>query len=170
MIVVRAIKPGRPFQSSIFRDEVTRAIQVIEKDALADFHKTTATWNHKPEFESKIQIGQGAVKMTIGTDDEVYGYVDAGTKPHIIRAKTKRGLRFLGRTRRSKPKTTPNVVSSVPGQRGEGWTRKDAVKHPGTKARKFSKWIAKTTQKELNREIKNALARFTRRSGYSINK
>lgn len=168
MISARVIKPGKPFQSSIFREEMKKAAEAIRKDALADFKKTTATWKHKPKFSSKVMLGQGAITVQIETDDAVAKYVDEGTRPHIIRAKTKRGLLFKGRLRRGKPKTIPNVVGSFPSTPGEGWTRKNAVKHPGTKARNFTKHIAKTTKTELQRETKNALARFARRSGHEV--
>jgi len=144
-----------------------KAATIIAKDTLNDFKKTTATWRRKPRFASKVTVGNGEIRIAVGTDDAIYGYVDYGTKPHLIRAKTKYGLRFLGRTKRPKPKTTPDVVSSEPGEPGEGWTRKDQVHHPGVKARSFSKWIAKIAEKELRRETKNALARFARRSGYN---
>ena len=170
MISARVIKPSKPFQSSIFREEMKKAAETIRKDALADFKKTTANWKHKPKFASKITLGQGEITVQVATDDAVYGYVDKGTRPHIIRAKTKRGLLFKGRIRKSKPKTIPNVVGSFPGTPGEGWIRKNSVRHPGTKARNFTKHIAKTTKTELQRETKNALARFARRSGHSIAK
>jgi len=172
VIAARAIKTSRPFKSEIFRDEMTKAANVIRKDALADFKKTTANWKHKVTFASKVWVGgiSKGIEVHVATDDVIYGYVDEGTRPHIIRAKTRNGLRFLGRITRGIPKTQPNVVGTFPGKAGTGWTRKMAVKHPGNKPRNFSKHIAKTTQKELSRETKNALARFTRRTGYEINK
>ena len=168
MIVARAIKPATPFKSSVFREELLKAAKVIEQDALKDFNKTTANWKHKVVFTGKIEsTGTQSIKIIISTKDKIWGYVDEGTKPHIIKAKTRRGLLFKAG---SKPKTTPDVVGTFPGQTGTDWVNKMQVKHPGTEPRNFTKHIAKTTQSELNREVKNALARAARRSGHSIKK
>lgn len=167
MIVARAIKPAA-FKSSVFREELLKAANEIKGDALADFKKTTANWKNKPKFSAKVLTGAsaGGIQIQVATDDAVYGYVDEGTKPHIIRAKTRKGLRFkVG----GSPKTEPDIVGTFPGKPGTDWKRKQTVRHPGTKARNFTKHIAKTTQKELARVTKNALARAARRSGNGIN-
>lgn len=170
MIVFRKIKQGKPFQSSVFREELIAAAKEIKKEMIADYKKTYVNWKHKPTFSSKILTGAsaGGVQIQVATDDAVYGYVDYGTKPHIIRAKTSRGLRFLGRITKGTPKTQPNVVGTFPGTPGEGWTNKMFVKHLGSKPRNFTKHIAKTAQRELARVTKNALARAARRSGHSV--
>mgnify|MGYP001457108663 CR=1 FL=1 len=162
MISARAIKTGRPLQSSIFREEIEKALKSLEKDALTDFQRTVVTWKNKPTFTSKISL-HNPLSLEIGTEDEIYGYVDLGTKPHIIRAKTPKGLFFKGRTKKGKPKTTPNIVQAFPGQPGEGLVNIMQVNHPGNKPRKFSHWIEKTYKEELDRELKNALERFKRR-------
>jgi hypothetical protein len=160
--VVHGFKTGHALMSSIFRDEIAKALKIIEQDALKDYAKTVVTWNDKPKFTSKISM-QNPITLEVGTDDAVYGYVDLGTKPHIIRAKTPKGLFFKGRTKKGKPKTTPNIVQSFPGQPGEGLVNIMQVNHPGNKPRQFSHWIEKTYKAELDRELKNALERFKRR-------
>ena len=171
MIVARAIKPSRPFQSSIFRDEMTKAANTIRKDALADFKKTTANWKHKVTFASKVWVGgiSKGIEVHVATDDPIYKYIDEGTK-----------VRYAAMSADWKSKTEPDVVGTFPGRgkpvfvpskrRSKHPTGRKMKPLPGIKARSFSKHIAKTTQKELSRETKNALARFTRRTGYEINK
>ena len=169
MIAARAIKPSKPFQSSIFRDEMTKAANVIRKDALADFKKTTANWKHKVKFASKVWIGgvsQG-IEIQVATDDPVYKYVDEGTK-----------VRYAAMSADWKSKTEPNVVGTFPGRgkavfvpsrkRSKHPTGRKMKPLPGIVARNFTKHIAATTKKELSRETKNALARFIRRTGYEI--
>ena len=168
MIVVRVIKPGRPFQSSIFRDEMKKAAETIKKDILTDYKRTYVTWKHKPTFSSKVDVNaQNGIRIQVATDNVIYGYVDEGTRPHIIKAKTPRGLLFKTG---GQPKTDPNVIQAFPGRSGTDWKNKMQVNHPGTEPRNFTKHIAKTYKPELAREVKNALARFVRRSGYEIRK
>lgn len=89
MIVFRSIKPAKPFKSSIFRDELKTAAAQMEKKILADFEKTTATWEHDVKFKASVEAGAaaGGVGVEVTTKDKVYGYVDEGTRPHIIRPK-----------------------------------------------------------------------------------
>jgi hypothetical protein len=163
MIVIRAIKPGKPFQSSIFRDEVKREAEAIRKDILDDFKRTTATWQHKPKFTSKVEMGAtvGGVKIEVSTKDTIYGYVDQGTRPHIIRPKRKKALAFPGG--QYKPKTQPQVILSTPGGVGGKTIVRPEVHHPGTKARNFSKVIKQSYSKTFRARMQNALDRAARR-------
>ena len=156
MIVVRAIKPATPFKSSVFREELVKAAEEIRKDALADFKKTTANWQDKPKFSSKILTGAsaGGIQIQIATDDAVYRFIDEGTK-----------VRYATMSKDWKSKTIPDVVGTFPGKGKKLFVNKKRPR-PGIKARKFTKHIAKTTQKELARVTKNALARAARRSGH----
>jgi hypothetical protein len=157
MIVIRAIK-GAPFKSSVFREEIIKAANEIKDDALADFKKTTANWTHKPKFSSKILTGAsaGGVQVQVATDDAIYRYIDEGTK-----------VRYATMSKDWESKTEPDVVGTFPGKGRRLFINKKRPR-PGIKARKFSKNIAKTTQKELARVTKNALARAARRSGHGI--
>lgn len=163
MIIVRAIKPGRPFQSSIFRDEVRREADAVRRDMLDDFQRTTATWKHKVKFTSKVSANAaaGGVRIEVSTKDRVYGYVDEGTRPHIIRPKRAKALAFPGG--KYKPKTQPQVILSTPGGSSGKTVVRPEVHHPGTEARKFSETIKKSYSKEFRRRMQNALDRFARR-------
>ena len=157
MIVTRAVKPGKPFQSSIFRDEMKHAAETIRKDALADFKKTTGNWKHQPKFSSRVIVGSVAdgIQIQVGTDDKIWHYLDDGTK-----------VRYAVMSPDWKSKTEPDVVGSFPGRGKRVFINKKRPR-PGIKARNFTKHISKTTMQELQRETKNALARFARRSGHS---
>jgi hypothetical protein len=156
MIIVRAIKPGKPFQSSVFREEMLVAAKEIEKQALEDFKRTTATWTNKPKFSVKVDQGSGVggIRIQVATDDAAYGYVDKGTK-----------VRYATMSKDWVSKTEPNVIQAFPGKGKKLFVNKKYPR-PGIKARNFSKIIAKTTQKELSRVAKNALARAARRSNH----
>lgn len=161
MIVVRSIHTAHALNSSIFRREAQAGAEAVRKQALDDFKRTTATWKHKPKFISSIEISDAKINILVGTSDKIYGYVDEGTKAHTIRARHKKGLIFLVG---GKPKTTPHVVQAFPGKRGTDWRNQPKVRHPGTKARKFSEDIKKSLQPEFRKQMKNAIARFIRRN------
>lgn len=158
MILTRSIKPGTPFKSSIFRDEMKLAAEAIRKETLRDFQKTVGNWKEKPKFSSRVIIGGVAegIQIQVGTDSPIYRYIDEGTK-----------VRYATMSADWKSKTIPDVVGSFPGKGKKLFVNKKRPR-PGIKARKFTKHIAKTTQIKLQKETKNALARFARRSGHSI--
>ena len=166
MILFKPIKPRKPFQSSIYRTEIKEASQKIAKGIEKDFAKTYRTWKHKPKFKTTIEgPGTKGVSITVATEDEIYAYVDQGTKKHAIFPRHKKALawpkgRFVA-------KTTPNLISSKAGVRPSGKKKivRKGVMHPGTQARNFSKLIAAKWKPEFNSEMSAALKRFSKRVG-----
>jgi hypothetical protein len=119
--------------------------------ALVDFQVTTATWSRKVQF--LIDKSQ-ADRRIVGTDDEIYGYVSGGTKPHIIVAHGK-ALVFPGGGFR--PKTRPRYIGSNKGSKGGAVIFRPVVHHPGTEAREFDEAIAEKWQKELPKTLQRAI-------------
>jgi len=117
---------------------------------LADFEKTTAGWQHPVTFA----ITTEGADRTISTSDEIWGYVDAGTRPHVIVAKRARVLRFATGGR---PKTQPGRITSGTGAKGSAVVFRPRVNHPGTKARLFSQQIAKLWRRGTAPFIRAAL-------------
>ena len=115
----------------------------------ANLEKPTSTWQAKVAFQIKA-IANG---RTISTDNEIYGYVSKGTRPHIIRAKNARYLNFGP----SSPKTIPGSLDSGSGSRGPRDTFRQQVRHPGTKARNFDKTAAKIAAQEFPRRMQEAV-------------
>src|SRR5262245_50309875 len=127
--------------------KLTRAVKngldAAQQGALVDFKVTTQTWQHQPAFDTRAP---DAATRTVQTDDEIYGYVSGGTKPHVIVAKGK-SLAFPGAGFR--PKSRPGAIRSNQGSKGKGVVFRKRVQHPGSKAREFDKAIAKKWNKEL---------------------
>lgn len=119
--------------------------------ALRDFQSTTATWQHKPGFAVEAPSPDGRL---VGTDDEIYGYVNGGTRAHTIRPRKKR-LRFPSKFR---AKTRPGALRSTRGSRGGPVVFARAVRHPGTKARHFDEAIAAKWQRRIPGLIRQAIA------------
>lgn len=135
------------FDFGRFDREVVGALDHTSNIIRDDFNRTIRTWRRKPKFD---KVGprrlSGRLAVDVFTEDEIYFYVEAGTRAHIIRPRTARRLRFQPRYT---AKTRPGVVGSrAGGPRGPFVTARSVV-HPGTKARGFSKLIAKRRQRNL---------------------
>lgn len=158
MIVVRAIKTGKPFQSSIFRDEAKAEALVIQREMVNDFKKTTKTWQHQPTFGYKVDMGAsvGGVRIQVATDDPVYGYIDEGTR-----------VRYATMSGDFQSKTKPKWIGSRAG-RGKVLFVNKKRPRPGIKARHFTETIRDKWKSEFARRMKNAVQRFARRSGHGI--
>lgn len=167
MITVRAIHPAA-FKSSVFREDTNKVLMDVAGGMLKDYNRTVQTWKKKPKFETKTDTGVGTggkASITVETTDPVYGYVDQGTKKHVIRPKRKRALIFNSKF---KPKTGPMSLQSGPGLSAPPVVGARVVHHPGTKPRNFNKRIKQKWEPEYKRQMKNALARATRRCGHSV--
>lgn len=141
------LRPIRPKGRAVDADRIMAAVKAAMREtaegARNDFERTTATWENKPSFEL-IETTTGIV---VGTDDQIYQYVDEGTRPHIIAPKAGKALRFMGGHR---AKSTPRVIGSGSGgASGPVIIRRGAVQHPGTKARDFTEVISKKAENEL---------------------
>jgi len=123
---------------------LTNAMNGVAKDIQIDFKVTTQTWKHKPDFPI---TSPAEYTRRVATDDEIYGYVNDGTRPHVILPK-KPG----GRLRFNTPftsKTLPSQIMSRPGSTGANTIFSRGVQHPGTEARTFDVAIKAKWDKEF---------------------
>jgi len=140
---------------------VARAIRTAHRntaeDAQQDLAKTVAGWDRQVQF-AITTIPDG---FLVTTDDEIWGFVDQGTKPHLIPAivpVNKKAITILGPGR---PKTAPRVIGSGSGAKGPIVAirkRTKPIQHPGTEARAFSETLQDKYNDELPRRIDAALA------------
>ena len=134
-----------------------------------DFEETTKTWKHKPKFEVQKSLRQAAGPILfVFTQDEIYGYVDKGTRPHDIWAGYYTGKsehKTLAFPSMSTPKTKPGSLKSGPGSKGEVDTFTPYVRHPGGKARGFTKLIAKQDMPKFKRAMETAMKKARAASG-----
>ena len=149
-----------------FKQQITKAAERTRNQIKRDFEKTTKNWKTEVDFEVKRKRTGDTYTFTASTDNEIYGYVNNGTRPHLIEAKNAPFLVFAyGGT----PKTQPNVLKSGKGSRGTKWASKKSVKHPGTEARNFDTIIkdrfkVKWTD-EANAVLRQYLQTTTRPAG-----
>lgn len=132
-------------------------------EMLLDFELTTAFWEHQVKFEKLVEVRGGNIEILVGTDDEIYGYVNEGTRPHVIKPKAPGyPLSFMIG---GKAKTTPKQIPSSKGVLGNIPVKAMVVHHPGTKAREFDKQIQKKYEKKFQNTAQKALDRAIKRAG-----
>lgn len=167
MIKAKAIKPHTPFNPGVFRQEMHASALSIMANMTRDFNKTVRTWKHEVDFKSEVNDKPSEISVSVSTDDKIYGYVDKGTKPHIIRAKRSPRLFFK---KGYKAKTTPHVIGSHQGGALGKTVVAKQVKHPGNDPRYFTRDIQAKYQPKLKKEMESAIARAAKKSGHSAAK
>ena len=128
-----------------------------------DFQETVKSWKHKVVFK-KALISFTSIEIT--TTDEIYGYVDQGTKPHVIRPKRPGGM--LAFASAFSPKTKPRVLSSGAGHVGPVDTFRQEVQHPGTEAREFVDAIFEKWEPAYRKEMEKAMKDAAKASGHAL--
>lgn len=172
--MVKAIIPPK-LKNFAAQQAFNEAIKPIEYEVVKDFERCTATWKQRPVFRS-IQSGGFSffgdvtdLAIQIWTTDERFGWVDEGTRPHIIRPKPGRGpkarLRFKPGFR---AKSQPNSLGSFAGQTWGTPVFAREVHHPGTKARNFTKTIMKKREPWIWGRIQQAMLDAVKAGGHGL--
>lgn len=159
----KAVK-ARKLKEDAFRLEFLSAIKELKGDILKDFKNTTETWDHKPEFEALTSL-KGGPSLLVGTDDEIYAYVNYGVPRHDIVPKKKGG--YLVYRRGYVAKTKVGTLTSRRGGKYGKTVRREYVSHPGIEARNFELLIKKKYEKRFKRRMELAMRRAVAKSGHS---
>ena len=163
-ILVKEIKASR-LKSDALRLELLSAMRKAGTQVKLDFEQTTKTWKRKPKFEMVISLTPPGPQLIVGTDDEIYRYVDEGTRPHIILPRRAKALRFQSGY---KAKTSPGVIGSGSGGSFGNVVFSQGVHHPGTQARDFEGAIKKKREKWFKQQMTNAMKKVAQASGHAI--
>lgn len=172
IIRLKVIKPAR-INDKAFRGEINRAMRETLRTIREDFGKTTKTWKRAVDFEEHERLGtqEPSPMVRVDTDNEIYGYVNDGTRPHPIWAgiytgkSDKKALAFPSVF---SPKTTPGIIGSQAGSSGGATRFAPYVQHPGTEARKFDEAIKKEREPWFRRRMERAMRDAARASGHSL--
>lgn len=166
-VAFKAIKPNRlnvPGMQAALEAEAKAAADDLE----LEFQLSTATWDHDVKFEKIVQIGPDSVQVLVDTDDEIYRYVNEGTKPHEIRPKRPGGV--LAFPSQFTPKSQPGRQTSGAGSSGGDTIFSAGVHHPGTKARRFDKTIMSRFSPKYRRRMEKAMKDAAKASGHAMEK
>lgn len=152
-------KGPTPLNYQAMRDVLVNALEAGGILIRKDFESTVSTWNKKPQWQpsstTPVERGHHAIAETSVVDD-VYGWVERGTEPHIIVPVRARALRFPGTFT---AKTVPGVIGSGPGYSGPPIIYSKGVLHPGIKPRDFESKIAEKAKSDLPIRLKIAMAK-----------
>jgi len=144
------------------RQRVIQELQVVGKAHVYEREQIVQDFKHKPQWGFDVQITQKELRLRIllkNPDAPVSGdwtiadlwqaLDETGTRPHVIRPKRAKALRFpWGGPGSYRPKTIAGGRFRGPGkvQGGQIVFRKQ-VQHPGTKPRHFTRRINKDLRK-----------------------
>jgi hypothetical protein len=169
-VLVKQIKP-KALNAQAMQNALMAALKEVGKVIKKDFEDTTKYWKHKPKFEILADLSGPGPFVYVATDDEIYRYVNEGTKPHEIWAGAytgKSNKRALAFPSVFTPKTKPGSLTSGRGRRGRVDTFVPMVHHPGTEAREFDKLIEEKRAKWYKRQMEDAMRKARRVSGHAI--
>ena len=165
MLVFKPIRPSK-FKLKAFVAEFEKEAKATANDIELDFELTTATWEHQVDFEKLVDVdGPASVDIFVGTDDEIYGYVNDGTEEHIIEPKGPYPLSFQSGY---KAKTSPGKMTARTGGAFGPAVFAAWVLHPGTEARNFDEEIQKVWKPKFKRRMEKAMKRASDASGHAI--
>lgn len=156
------IQPKRRIKSqdwiTAYEKAQEKTIKLIERDLKA----TVRTWETVVRFKvRKVKTADG-FGLEASTENRIYHFVDAGTRPHRISAKGGGLLRFqTGYV----AKTRVGIIGSRQGGAFGDWRSAESVQHPGFPGREFTERIRRRRQTTLEQETRQALARIARKQG-----
>jgi len=146
-IIPKKLPSDRQRMSRILVNTMNASAKAVK----VDFEVTTQTWSHRVAFS--VTSPRSYVRQ-IATDDAVYAMLNKGTKPHVIRPRASKVLRFTGPFR---AKSRPGYIGSNKGSQGTSETFTKHVNHPGTTARRWSKVIADKWRKQFPVTMQRAI-------------
>lgn len=166
MIRMRAIIPKTIDITKADR-EFKEALDSTLKIAEREFNKTTKTWDHQVRWSKQIYqtpVGPGGVYET---DDDIYRWLNNGTKgPYKI---PKAGPGLLAFPSGYRAKTVPNLVySRGGGAYGPMVFVNGQVTHPGIKPRNFDTEVAKVVMPWFVKYGNTAMKKFRDSCGHAI--
>lgn len=150
--------PDARQQFEIIRQEIVKALEPVAEQHEAERDIVTSRWRHRPKFKAIIVAGPQWVGIRVvlqnasqslgkygGTIGDLWRWHDRGTKPHTIQPRFAKILRF------------------VAGGGTTVFTR--LVKHPGTKAGRYTQRISRLLRGFENRQIRQGFRNGFRRLG-----
>lgn len=156
---LKAIKPNKPPSwSKDMAKGLVDTTNAMLNTIKHDFERTTNGWRTDVKFTiQKAKTSANGITGSAGTDNKIYGYVNDGTRPHIIRPKRAKALRFRSGYR---PKTRFRTLISVSGAGAYGpYAYAQVVHHPGTKPREFDYTIADMRQHDYEKACRAVITK-----------
>jgi hypothetical protein len=151
----KAVLPKK-FDVKSLTDVVDVVAKQFSVDAKKELLQPTSTWNHSVCFEQKIITTRGKVTVTIFTKDDIYRFLDQGTK-----------VRYATMTPDFSPKTRVRTLSASSGIGGLSYVSLLKPRR-GIEAREFTSVVKENQERKLVPLFGNALKIGVIKSGHAI--
>lgn len=139
----------KQINAKVFQENFLKAARQMEIDVKAEFEAATSKWKNRPAFRGYVRVDARGILVSVGTQNEIFKYVDEGTVPHIIRPKNAKMLHWVSAG-------------------GEDVFAKE-VHHPGNKPADITKNITEIWEDGLMYEyFEDALIDAVMQSGHEI--
>lgn len=158
---IKAKKASIPSKDKM-RLALLNEMRKIGKEIKEDFDTTTATWDKKPDFKLTVSLAGSVPSVTVETADEVYKWVDEGTKAHWVEPVNAKVLAFRANYQ---AKTAPGVIGSGAGGASGDMVFSKGHEVSGIKARGFSKKIQNKWKGEFGKRMAEAMKEVAKASG-----
>ncbi len=119
--VFRSISPSL-LDPNVFAKAFEQASRAMEQDVKGAFIDATSGWKHQPVWRGYVRLTADNIYISVGTADQIFKFVDEGTKAHIIRPVKAKMLHWID-----------------PASGDDRFAKE--VHHPGTKAQHISQDI-----------------------------
>lgn len=152
-IVLTAIKPraGRSQFAAVVA-AVRQVEQQAARELLEDYQKTTSTWDNQPRWVVRV----GRDRIEVRTNSAIWNMLDKGTRPHEIRARRGKALRFAsGYAAKTRP---GSIIAGAGGPSGDDRFAQ-SVQHPGTRPRGFTNRLRAKWKEKWPRMLRQAVSR-----------
>lgn len=149
------------------RNVIAEEMRKVSEEMVADFQATVESWSNKPTFDVNLSLEGNVPSIEITTQDEVYGFVDQGTKAHFVGPVNAKALAFqTGYT----PKTSPGVIGSTAGGASGPIAFSKGHMVSGIKPRKFSEKITIKWRSEFGKRMIVAMKLAAKATGHGKGK
>jgi hypothetical protein len=82
------------FKANIVLAQIRNQQRAQMKDMLKQAEAVTSRWKHKVAWRSWYRAESTSQEIMVWTTDEIFGYLDNGTKKHFIKPKNKKVLHW----------------------------------------------------------------------------
>ncbi len=138
-----------------------------------EFEGVVSDWSpeSKPRFTVEERMSDRGLVVIVRPyarrkASRIFGWVDRGTRPHVIRPRPENERQLLFFRTGYRAKTKPIAQAHVGDGKATGpWVAAREVHHPGTKPRRFSEEIRKRTVKRFRRRVEAIFRKYARRYG-----
>lgn len=166
--------PMGGLSSELLLEGLKGSVQETLDDMQTDYDRFTSEWTEPPVFWQSIRFTGGEIVGTVGTDDQVFNWVNNGTQggyliPESPPADTKDGN--LHYQEDFEPQTVPHSMDFNPGGGKSGdWISPYQVEHPGIEGRHWDELIQYMYQplqaERVRRHLTVALEKMRRMASY----